>query len=213
MQSLYLEHTPELGEVCSCRILSYCNTHWDTQSDLVEKVARKLHGSRGPNRSNSDQWTDFLLRYGRSSLTLRKAEAALANKLNNEDVPWESIKALMASRLVALDKCPGVRCIGTGECLKRILGKCMAEITAEEVTEACKESQLCAGLSAGIEGAIHALSSMFTEKAVPNSHLGLLLIDAKNAFNSVNRGMALWRALLFAWPIVITIGQAVLISV
>ncbi|KAF6202375.1 hypothetical protein GE061_004774 [Apolygus lucorum] len=168
-------------------------------ADIVEVVARKLHGGGGPSGSKADQWADFLLRHGRSSTHLREAVAALANRLGNEDVPWDSIRALVASRLVALDKCPGVRPIGVGECLRRILAKCMAEVSGDEVTSACKGNQLAGGLSGGIEGAVHAMNKLYQEKALPNSNWGLLLVDAKNAFNSVNRIKALWYA-RFHWP-------------
>ena len=80
------------------------------------------------------------------------------------------------------------------ECLRRILGKCMADITGDDVTEACGVQQLCGGLSAGIEGAVHAMNALFDEKALPHSHWGFLLIDAKNAFNAMNRLLALWQA-------------------
>ena len=43
--------------------------------------------------------------------------AALACKLLNSIVPWEDISALVVNRLIALDKCPGVRPIGIGETL------------------------------------------------------------------------------------------------
>lgn len=168
-------------------------------ADVVEKVAHKLHGGGGPSGVKADQWTDFLLRYGRSSHQLREAVAALGNKLANEDVPWERIRGLMASRLVALDKRPGVRPIGVGECLRRLLGKCMAEVTGDEVTNACLQNQLCGGLSGGIEGAVHVMNGLFEERATEGSKWGLLLVDAQNAFNSVNRIIALWYARMY-WP-------------
>ncbi|KAF6203557.1 hypothetical protein GE061_001889 [Apolygus lucorum] len=69
----------------------------------------------------------------------------------------------------------------------------------EDVTVACGEKQLCGGLAAGIEGAVHAMSTLYREKATANAHWGLLLVDAKNAFNAMNRMVALWQALI-RWP-------------
>ena len=57
---------------------------------------------------------------------MREAVAALTRRLaNSAVVEWTEIKALMANRLVALDKCPGVRPIAIGESLRRIVGKTM----------------------------------------------------------------------------------------
>ncbi|KAL1446997.1 hypothetical protein WDU94_013938, partial [Cyamophila willieti] len=137
--------------------------------DLVEKVARKIHGGGGPGGSNSEQWTDFLLRFGRSSHRVRDAVAQLCCKLNNQSVSWDKIQALMSSRLIALDKCPGVRPIGIGECLRRILSKCMLEITGDDVTNACGKDQLRSGLKGGIEGAVHAMSTLFRSKSSPDA--------------------------------------------
>ena len=51
--------------------------------------------------------TGFIIRYGIQS---KEAVAALTRRLaNSAVVEWTEIKALMANRLVALDKCPGVR--------------------------------------------------------------------------------------------------------
>ena len=43
-------------------------------------------------------------------------------------IPWEDVHALVASHLIALDKCPGVIPIGIGETLRSIVGKtiCLA---------------------------------------------------------------------------------------
>ncbi|KAL7519316.1 hypothetical protein ACHAWF_000226 [Thalassiosira exigua] len=46
----------------------------------------------------------------------------------------------------ALDKQPGVRPLGIGEIWRRAMAKA-----------ACGSTQLCAGLEAGIEGAIHSV--------------------------------------------------------
>ena len=88
------------------------------------------------------------------------------------------IRALMANRLIPLDKCPGVRPIGVGECIRRVLGKTMSMATGSDVVDICGIDQLASGLKAGIEGVIHAMSDLYEETA--GCGWGLLLVDAKN---------------------------------
>ena len=80
--------------------------------------------------------------------------AELARHISNSIVEWTDIRALMASFLIALDKCPGIRPIGIDEDPRRILVKVLALATRFEVEEAFGVSQLCFGLEVGIEGAV-----------------------------------------------------------
>eukprot|EP00957_Ditylum_brightwellii_P077929 5923125-Ditylum_brightwellii.AAC.1 len=63
----------------------------------------------------------------------------------------------MACRLVALDKEPGTRPVGVGEILCRLIAKLVIRATGDEAKVACGNVQLCAGLEASIEGAVHAV--------------------------------------------------------
>ena len=77
--------------------------------------------------------------------------------------PWDSIRSLVVSHLIALDKCLGVRAIGIGETLCRVIGKavCMATRLDITCTLVCGSDQLCAGLQVGIEEAIHGINKLF----------------------------------------------------
>eukprot|EP00923_Selenidium_pygospionis_P002843 GHVN01004364.1.p1 GENE.GHVN01004364.1~~GHVN01004364.1.p1 ORF type:complete len:695 (+),score=78.46 GHVN01004364.1:2-2086(+) len=138
----------------------------------------------------------LLFKYGAHSSSLRDAVTALCNKLCNSEVEWKELEALMSCRLVPLDKAPGVRPLGIGDPLRRLVGKALLELVGEEAKRVCGSDQLCAGMKAGTEGAFHAVSRML--KKVKGSG-GVLLVDADNGFNRLNRARELHTARKM-WP-------------
>jgi hypothetical protein len=63
----------------------------------------------------------------------------------------------MCQRLVALDKQPGVRPVAIGEIWQQCIAKGNLVESGAEAKGACGSVQLCTGLEAGIEGALHAV--------------------------------------------------------
>ena len=105
---------------------------------------------------------------------------------------------MMAGRLIALDKCPGVRPIGVGEVWRQLFAKLIFRESGREATSACGSQQLCAGLSAGIEGGIGAVQKLLQEHE-SDENWGFPMVDAANAFNSINRHHMLW-SVRHLWP-------------
>ena len=94
-----------------------------------------------------------------------------------------SLEPLLASRLILLNKNPGLRPIGIGETLRRIIGKTVARLLKQDVVDSVGSLQVCAGQDAGCEAAIHALWTIFQQEETE----AVMLIDVSNAFNSINR--------------------------
>ena len=155
-------------------------------------VAHRIQGGAGPGGCDAGHWRDVLLRFGAYSSRLRDVVAALARRLLNSIIPWEDISALVANRLIALDKCPGVCPIGIGETLRCVVGKAVCYATRVDVELACSSDQLCGGVRSGNEGATHAMTSLLLQHGA-TSGWGVLLVDASNAFNSLNRVALLWN--------------------
>ena len=80
-----------------------------------------------------------------------------------------------------------MRPIGVGEVLRRVVGKCVMNVVKTDVVEASGSLQLCAGQKSGSEAAEHAMHTIFKADETD----AILLIDASNAFNSLNRAAAL----------------------
>ena len=81
-----------------------------------------------------------------------------------------------------MDKCLGVRPIGIGEILHRVIGKAACIATHLDAALVCGSDQLCAGLQVGVKGAIHGMNELFSTHQDQDSGWGVLLVDAANAF-------------------------------
>ena len=140
---------------------------------------------------DSDIRKDFLCSksFGNASLLLCQAIADVAKVLCSEDVNPDCLTEFIACRLIPLDKGdtkegkPGVRPIGDGEVLRRLIGKLVVGVIKEDITTAVGPLQTCSGLKADIESAIHAMRKVSEDDDTE----AILLVDAENAFNKLNR--------------------------
>ena len=78
-----------------------------------------------------------------------------------------------------MDKNPGIRPI---EVCRRIVSKSILMVLKPDIVECVGCLQLCGGLEGGCEAAAHAISQLFQSDETE----GVLLVNATNAFNSLN---------------------------
>lgn len=162
----------------------------EINAELIRRCAFKMKGSHGPSGLDSEFWRKLLSnkRYGSSADDLCHAIALLTRKLCSYELQDPlSIEPLQSCRLIPLDKSPGVRPIGIGEVLRRIIGKAVMKIIKPDILEATAYQQFCAGQEAGCEVAIHTVRQLFED----DSNHGIIQIDARNAFNTLNRNLLL----------------------
>eukprot|EP00978_Attheya_sp_CCMP212_P038067 scaffold185247_cov31-Attheya_sp.AAC.1 len=71
-------------------------------------------------------------------------------------------------------------------------------VMVEAANAVCGDNQLCVGLEAGVEGAIHAMRLIYEEHKMEEDW-GFLLVDARNAFNKCSHIAMLWTV-RHTWP-------------
>ena len=145
-----------------------------------------MKGTSGPSKFDANDWTRILATkiYASEGHDLSDAIARMARLLCTEDVnDPDSISAAMACRLIPLDKNPGLRPIGIGEILRRLIGKAITRVFRSDIDTAAGSLQLCAGQKGGCEAAIHSMVDIYEDA---DTH-GLIQVDANNAFNTINR--------------------------
>ena len=156
---------------------------------LIQLCAKRTHGSAGPSGMDSEGWARLLCsrQFKSKPSELCESIAVLARRLCCDFVNPHYIRTLTSSRLIPLDKNPGIRPVGVGEVLRRIIGRAVTTVLKPELIDSTGPIQVCAGIPGGIEAAIHAVRKMYED---PNTE-AVLLVDADNAFNSLNRKAAL----------------------
>ena len=162
----------------------------EINGEMVRQAALRTKGSGGPSGVDANGFRRMLAckSFKQSSTRLCEAIATMTKTLCTQYIDPTTIEALIASRLIPLDKGEGaVRPIGVGEVIRRISAKCVMRFAKKDVVEASGSLQLCAGQKSGSEAAIHAMNTLFEADDID----AVLLIDASNAFNALNRTVAL----------------------
>ena len=166
------------------------NNNLSVDSVLVNFLHNNNNNNNNNNSNNNNNnagWRRICTGFHRHSSDLCSALARCARRLCTDFVDPEGLDAFLACRLIPLDKNPGVRPIGICEVVRRIVGKAVMAVTKAEVLEAAGPLQLCAGHEAGAEAAVHAMKAIFEDESCD----AVMFVDASNAFNNLNRKVAL----------------------
>ena len=165
---------------------------------LIRRSALNCKGATGPSGLDAYAWRRLCTSFDKTSDNLCHSLAQMAKRLCVDLVDPKLLMPFLACRLIALNKNPGVRPIGIGDTSRRIIAKAILSILRPDIQEVAGLHQLCAGQSAGAESAVHAARRLFESEETE----AILLVDAKNAFNSINRYSALhnigWQCPTFA---------------
>ena len=160
-----------------------CYSPCSLDRTAIRRAALHAGGAAGPSGMDADRWRRMCTAFGDASEDLCDALACSARRITTSYINPAALEAFVACRLIPLDKKPGVRPIGIGETVRRIIGKAILGVTGASIREATGSLQLCGGQECGIEAAIHAMHDTFGAEDVD----AVLLMDATNAFNRLNR--------------------------
>ena len=160
----------------------------------ILKAANQVKGSGGPSLLDAKQWRRILCskHHKNEGKELREELAYFARKIATEILDPSTLEQYTACRLIPLNKAPGdveinVRPIGVGKMLRRIVGKTIAWALNDDIQESGGSLQVSTGLKGGAEAAIHSMKKMFEQDSTD----AVILVDAENAFNKLNRSVAL----------------------
>ena len=155
--------------------------------EKIQRAALSTTGAAGPSGIDANGWKRMCTAFKRQSSNLCNSLASVAKKLSTSYIDPKGLSTFTASRLIAIDKSPGVRPIAIGEVSRRIISKAILAVVHSDVLDAAGSSQLCAGLKSGCEAAVHAMKKIMDD----DNTQAALLVDAQNAFNLLNRQLAL----------------------
>lgn len=113
---------------------------------MVKKAAMETKCVAGPSSMNTNSWRRLLTSTRNTEVVtdLRTAIAKLARKLCTEKCEHE--EPITARHLILAKKNPdGIRSIGVGEIVRRVIGRCIMKLIENDVMKAAGNLQLCAG--------------------------------------------------------------------
>ena len=81
-------------------------------------------------------WRRMCTAFQSASRDLCDALAAVTKRISTEHVDPSGLTAFIASRMIPLDKQPGVRPIGISEIVRRIISKAILSVTKSDIQSA-----------------------------------------------------------------------------
>ena len=122
-------------------------------ADAVRKAALKTKGGSGPSGMGANCWKRILTsrKFAESSTDLCTTIANMIKKLCIDKDLANTLEAFLSCCLVPLDKNPGLRPIGVGEVLRRIVGKVIVSTLRDDIITSVGPLQVCAGQESGCE--------------------------------------------------------------
>ena len=161
--------------------------------DSIYRSALATRGSAGPSGVSAEHMRTLLCsKKHRAVFEQLCADVSLvARRICTENVDPRALESFVSCRKIALpkDSTGGIRPIGIGEVLGRIIGKSITRQFSKDIATTAGIHQLCAGRDGGVEATIHAAQELFRAEESEAA----LLVDATNAFNSLNRKTALYN--------------------
>ena len=145
-----------IGGSSGCAPLSHPIVFEELDGICVRCTALRTGGAAGPSGLDAVAWRRMCTSFQRNSDDLCEALASVARRLCTRFVDPSGLTAFVACRLIALDKCPGVRPIGVGETARRVIAKAVLSVIRNDIQEAAGSLQLCAGQLSGCEAAVHS---------------------------------------------------------
>ena len=110
---------------------------------MIKSAALQTSGAAGPSGLDAIGWRRLCTSYRSASTDLCQSLALSAKRICTSLIDPLSIAPLLACRLIALDKNPGVRPIGIGEIPRRIIAKAILHITKQDIQEAAGSLHMC----------------------------------------------------------------------
>lgn len=167
---------------------------------LIKGSTLSTSGAAGPSGLDAKDWKCMCTSFKSASDNLCHALSEVAKRLYTVYVDPTGLAPLISCRLIALDKQPGVRPIGIGEIPQRIIAKAVLAALSCDIQSSVGSVQLRGNQIGGCEAAVHAVKEMFKDEGTQD----VLLVDATNAFNCLNRNVAL-QNIQFNCPEIATI--------
>ena len=99
----------------------------------IRRAVLKTSGAAGPSGLDAAAWRRICTSSQRASSDLCNALSAVARKLCTTFVDPGGLSAFVSCRLTALDKCPGVRPIGVGETVRRVIAKAVLSVLKGDI--------------------------------------------------------------------------------